>query len=35
MTQYICASSTNFIENDGKEWKKIMKKTTVPKKLEY
>ncbi len=34
MTQYICASPTSFVENDGKEWKKIMKKTS-PKKLEY
>jgi hypothetical protein len=33
MTQYIYASPTNFVENDGKEWKKIMKKTTIPKKM--
>jgi hypothetical protein len=23
MTQYICASSTNFVRNDGKEWTKL------------
>ncbi len=33
MMEFIFASTTNFIENDGKQLKKIIKKTTGLRKL--